>query len=191
MFCTNCGKEISDSAVACPYCGTLANSEAQAPSAQQPAPSDAPQTQGVYCTNCGKEISDSAVVCPYCGVLVKSETQAPTAQSASSKKSKTLGILSLVFAGVALLIRLIYQITFSILFNMDMYSEAIPLSFFLASFLFAGVSLTLGIIGFVSGRKEKSKGALGLAGLTAGGILLIVNILNLINAIQFIIEYGF
>lgn len=70
--CSECGKEISDKASACPHCG--------APVASQVAPA-----ASTLCSECGKEISDKAGVCPNCGAPVAP----PVAQAAPPKDNQT------------------------------------------------------------------------------------------------------
>ncbi len=51
--CPECGKEISDQAVACPNCGTPIN-----------------KTEKKFCQHCGEQIDKDCVVCPKCGKQV-------------------------------------------------------------------------------------------------------------------------
>ena len=50
IFCTECGKEVSDQAAACPGCGCPIK-----------------KANVLFCTKCGNEISIDAISCPACG----------------------------------------------------------------------------------------------------------------------------
>lgn len=52
MYCQNCGKEISDSVLFCPYCGTQK------------------EQKTVICANCGQRVAEGAAVCPSCGAAM-------------------------------------------------------------------------------------------------------------------------
>lgn len=56
ITCTECGKEVSDKATACPACG--------APIAQQ-------QNNTKFCKHCGETIDKECVICPKCGKQVE------------------------------------------------------------------------------------------------------------------------
>ena len=56
--CPDCGKEISDKAEKCIYCGKVFIQKAK-----------------IYCTECGAEIPDGANCCQVCGCPVGSENQ--------------------------------------------------------------------------------------------------------------------
>ncbi len=53
MFCQNCGKEISDKAVACVGCGM------------------APKEGRKHCGNCGAETNEKQIICTACGSSLK------------------------------------------------------------------------------------------------------------------------
>ena len=53
-YCRNCGKEISDDASYCLYCGV--------------------RQKNNFCRDCGKEIPSNAVFCPHCGSRQKDDT---------------------------------------------------------------------------------------------------------------------
>jgi len=53
MFCKNCGKEISDKAVACVGCGM------------------SPKEGRAHCANCGAETKEKQVICTVCGSSLK------------------------------------------------------------------------------------------------------------------------
>lgn len=56
--CSECGKEISDKAAACPHCGA-------------PQAAKKPPTQ---CPNCGKEVAPGASICKSCKRILKTTT---------------------------------------------------------------------------------------------------------------------
>jgi hypothetical protein len=53
MFCKNCGKEISDKAVACIGCGM------------------SPKDGGTHCGTCGAETKEKQIICTACGSSLK------------------------------------------------------------------------------------------------------------------------
>ncbi len=53
LYCRNCGKEISDEASYCLYCGA--------------------RQKDIFCRECGKKIPSNAVFCPHCGSRQKDE----------------------------------------------------------------------------------------------------------------------
>lgn len=55
ITCRECGKEISDTASACPHCG-------------------APVEKFVYCRRCGTKVRENTVYCPGCGCNIGSST---------------------------------------------------------------------------------------------------------------------
>lgn len=62
ITCSECGKEVSDKATACPNCGAPLNNS----------------HEKKFCKHCGEEIDKDCVVCPKCGKQVeelKSENQ--------------------------------------------------------------------------------------------------------------------
>lgn len=56
MFCRNCGKELSDKAVACIGCGMN------------------PKDGVAHCPACGAETKDRQVICTACGISLKGGT---------------------------------------------------------------------------------------------------------------------
>lgn len=61
MFCTHCGKEIDENAVACPSCGAaVVQAAPAAEQAQLPA-------RTAFCQHCGKPVAEEAVICTSCG----------------------------------------------------------------------------------------------------------------------------
>ena len=69
ITCPECGKEISDQASVCPYCG--------APVAKK------------FCQHCGEQIDKDCVICPKCGKQVQESGQSNVVinNSASSSSS--------------------------------------------------------------------------------------------------------
>jgi len=55
VFCRNCGKELSDKAVACMGCGMI------------------PKDGTAHCPSCGVETKDKQVICTACGASLKSD----------------------------------------------------------------------------------------------------------------------
>ena len=59
--CSNCGKEILEKAVCCPYCGAQQKIEEHAEN----------NTENVkkirYCTGCGEKLEEDYGFCPTCG----------------------------------------------------------------------------------------------------------------------------
>ena len=53
-YCANCGAQVENEAVICPYCGSKQTEGA--------AQASASQTQTKFCTNCGAQIHAEAVV---------------------------------------------------------------------------------------------------------------------------------
>lgn len=53
--CSECGKEISDKAKQCPYCGV--------------------ENNVTFCPECGKQLNDNVVTCPSCGCPIKEVKQ--------------------------------------------------------------------------------------------------------------------
>mgnify|MGYP001154718898 CR=1 FL=1 len=75
MYCTNCGKEVAENAVACPACGFR------------------PRQERNFCYNCGEAVQPNQAVCVHCGVSL-----AP----ASSKSKVTAGLLALFLGGLGI-----------------------------------------------------------------------------------------
>lgn len=79
MYCTNCGKEVSENAAVCLACGVP------------------PQVARKHCHACGSEINPEQVVCIRCGVAIKGGRMASS--SADSNKKLAAGLLG-IFLGV-------------------------------------------------------------------------------------------
>lgn len=85
IYCSECGKQISDKAKVCPNCG-------------------APKiTTGIYCSECGKQISENAVTCPNCGAPRQSSSWSSLLPSEESSIRK-----SLVYALICMSLMLIF-----------------------------------------------------------------------------------
>lgn len=84
-YCANCGAQVENEAVICPYCGSKQT--------EGVAQASASQTQTKFCTNCGAEIHAEAVVCPKCGCKQTTETD--------SDNNSTMGTIALVFMIIA------------------------------------------------------------------------------------------
>jgi TM2 domain-containing membrane protein YozV len=69
MHCRNCGKEVSEKAIACPGCGVP------------------PRTQTSFCHHCGKPTTAIQIVCTACGVGLSTPKQ---------KNKVTAGILGIL-----------------------------------------------------------------------------------------------
>lgn len=84
MFCLHCGKEISDQAAFCPFCGQKITTGNAAPKEEAipafdnelswNAPADNAESKN-FCRTCGKPIRENAAVCPFCGVPVVRASQ--------------------------------------------------------------------------------------------------------------------
>ena len=119
MFCSFCGKEISDSAKFCPFCGAgaqapaapAANEVKAVEAAHQSAPQSAPQ-QGIRCPVCGHVFANNTI-CPHCGWMMPVVAPGPgttwadvtaAEKQAKSKKKKTgLIIGGSILGGIAFL----------------------------------------------------------------------------------------
>jgi TM2 domain-containing membrane protein YozV len=76
MYCSNCGSEVDEKAVACTNCGLP------------------PRSEKKFCYNCGVETEDKQVMCVKCGVSlsgVKSDTH---------KKKTIAGVLGILLGGL-------------------------------------------------------------------------------------------
>ncbi len=77
MYCTNCGNEVSEAAIASPKCGVP------------------PRLDKKYCHNCAKEVADPRqVTCTHCGVALIGGT------SSSNKNKTAAGILGILLGGL-------------------------------------------------------------------------------------------
>lgn len=61
-FCGQCGKPVNENQVVCTHCGTGIVGAATPPPVH--APTEAPK---VFCTNCGNSVTENAVACMSCG----------------------------------------------------------------------------------------------------------------------------
>lgn len=77
MNCRNCGKEVSENAVACMSCGCD------------------PRKGDKYCPNCGAEVSKEQIVCVKCGGALKKIT----GNESASPKSKVAAAMLAIFLG--------------------------------------------------------------------------------------------
>ena len=74
MYCTNCGNEVMEQAMACPKCGIK-------------------QRVGKkHCYNCGVEINSNQAMCVKCGVSLST--------GLNGKKKSTAGILGILLGGI-------------------------------------------------------------------------------------------
>lgn len=97
IVCPECGKEISDKAKKCVYCGKVFIEEIQ------------PKK---FCTECGREISVDTQECPYCGCPVekeKTESALLSRISEKTKKNKKPIIIIAIVAVVILAIGLVVK----------------------------------------------------------------------------------
>ena len=76
MYCTNCGSEVAEQAVACPKCGLRQRAEKK------------------YCHNCGVETNPSQAMCVKCGVSL--------ATGQNGKKKVTAGVLGILLGGIGI-----------------------------------------------------------------------------------------
>ena len=56
-YCANCGAQVENEAVICPYCGSKHTEEGV-------AQAKVPQTQNKFCTNCGAQKDSTALFHP-------------------------------------------------------------------------------------------------------------------------------
>lgn len=74
MFCSNCGKEVHEKAVACPSCGVP------------------PRAEKKFCNNCGAPIEANQALCTQCGVAIGGN-------AGTGEKSKVAAGLLGIFLG--------------------------------------------------------------------------------------------
>lgn len=73
MQCPNCGSQMSEKMVFCPYCGVRPENSFR--SATNPAyMSRNAAPMACHCTNCGRAVDANTMVCPGCGAYVNSQT---------------------------------------------------------------------------------------------------------------------
>lgn len=71
-YCGNCGKQISDDAIFCAYCGTKTNSAVERRT----------------CPECGSEITDGQLFCPNCGTVQAQESKKATVEVNDNSKGE-------------------------------------------------------------------------------------------------------
>jgi len=91
MYCTNCGKEVNEKAIACPSCGF------------------SPKSEKNYCYECGAPTKEKQIICTNCGVELKNGTMNFSIDSASiknpfqsTKKLNVTALISSIFMIVSL-----------------------------------------------------------------------------------------
>ena len=77
MYCTNCGKEVHEKAIACPGCGLP------------------PRLESKFCHNCGTATRPNQSACATCGVTL-------AAGGAGSKSRVTAGLLGIFLGGLGI-----------------------------------------------------------------------------------------
>jgi len=78
MYCRNCGKEVSDKAIACPSCGV-------------------PPLAGTqFCSNCAAPTQPAQVMCTKCGTALSSRA------GASGKSKVAAGLLAIFLGGLGI-----------------------------------------------------------------------------------------
>ena len=78
MYCTNCGNEVTEKAIACTKCGLPTRAEKK------------------FCYNCGVEVNANQVICVKCGVGL-------SRKAAGSGRDKTVaGICALLVGGIVI-----------------------------------------------------------------------------------------
>lgn len=86
MFCTNCGKEVAENAIACLSCGAR------------------PQGHKKFCGNCGSPVTLEQVICTKCGVgfggLAIPKPQPKNSQNSDGKSRNTAAILAFLLGGL-------------------------------------------------------------------------------------------
>lgn len=81
IACTECGKEISDKAAACPGCGAPVT-------ATKPAVAQRMEAMDGFCPACGDDCSMNAMSCLQCGAMFDSSSgQRPVAKRAEAEPS--------------------------------------------------------------------------------------------------------
>jgi len=90
MFCTNCGNEVQESAVACPKCGF------------------SPRLEKKFCYNCGTELNEKQVMCIKCGVSL-SDGKNNTPKTQDNSTIGGLGILCFLIPVLGLILYLVWK----------------------------------------------------------------------------------
>lgn len=96
----------------------------------------------MYCRNCGNKLEDGAYVCTKCGVLASEES---SIKIKNKKESNVLGILSIIFSSLAVLISL-DLLTDDISF-INMYTNAMDKIVYIISHV--GLSMALVIVSLI------------------------------------------
>lgn len=73
--CSECGKDVSDKASACPHCGN-------------------PLTPKVFCEECGKELTPNNKTCPHCGCPVSAKADTSTQNLTQNTNNRPPRIIS-------------------------------------------------------------------------------------------------
>lgn len=68
--CRNCGAEVSENMLFCPYCGTNCR-EGYSDQLVRANPNGLQPSKTKYCKHCGRLIDEECVVCPLCGKQVE------------------------------------------------------------------------------------------------------------------------
>lgn len=116
----------------------------------------------MYCKNCGNELPEDAYVCIKCGILTNKE------EVIEKKEGDSLGILSIVFSSIAVLIAL-NMLSEDII----MYSKVLDKIVYIISSTGLALALTLvsSILGFTNKKKICNKIGLSLSLLSLFFIL--------------------
>lgn len=69
--CSECGRDVSDKASACPHCGN-------------------PLTPKIFCEDCGNEVSPNDKVCPKCGCPIQAKRETTTTNTSSTNNRPPL-----------------------------------------------------------------------------------------------------
>ena len=92
MYCTNCGKEVDEAAVACTKCGY------------------APKSENKFCYNCGAEINEKQVMCIKCGAGLTGEHIKENSTEAKDESTiGGLGILCFLIPILGLILYLVWK----------------------------------------------------------------------------------
>ena len=86
MFCTNCGNEVQESAVACPKCGF------------------SPRSEKKFCYNCGVGLNEKQLMCIKCGVNLHG-----TQKIEGDKTIGGLGVLCFLIPLLGLILYLVWK----------------------------------------------------------------------------------
>lgn len=92
ISCKECGKQISESATQCPYCG-------------------APVVKDVFCSKCGTKVPETVEFCPNCGTPIS----APRSLRPGEKDKTVAGLFALLLGGLGIQYFYLGKITAGIL----------------------------------------------------------------------------